>query len=161
MYSKLGKTPVTAFCVSAAISGVFVFARTSEAFWTRQDASYCNVALGGNDSFQDGCNIITGGSIVLACPVADSSTHPKTSITTFNVHIDDESPSIALVNRCVDFWSAVGGSCGSSVTTTNGVLGWSPPSFANWTDADFGYISVVLPPRATGNTCLKGYFTAG
>jgi hypothetical protein len=155
------KTAVTAFCMSAAISGVFAFSRTSDAFWTRQDGNYCNVTLGGNDNFQDGCNITTAGSIVVSCPVADSSTHPKTSITTFNVHIDDESPSFSIISRCVVFWNVVGGACGNSVITTNGVLGWSPPSFGNWTAPDFGYISVVLPPRAGANTCIKGYFTAG
>jgi hypothetical protein len=161
MYGKHGQRTVIAFYVSAAISGVLMYARTSEAFWTRQDANYCNVALGGNDFFRDGCNITTAGSIVVSCPVADSSTHPKTSITTFNVHVDDESPSFSIISRCVDFWNVVGGSCGSSVITSNGVLGWSPPSFAGWDAPNFGFISVVLPPRAAANTCLQGYFTAG
>lgn len=161
MYRKPDKTFVTAFCVSAAVTGVLAFAGTSEAFWTRQDGNYCNVALGGNDNFQSGCNVTTAGSIVLSCPVADSSTHPKTSITTFNVHMDNESSFSGLVGRCVDFWNAVGGSCGSFIFTSSGVAGWSPPSFANWTAADFGYVSVVLPPRASANSCLKGYYTAG
>jgi len=162
MHINRTKAPVIAFLASAALAGVAAYASTSDAsFFTRQDGNYCDVALGGHDNFSNGCNQTTAGSIVVFCPVADSSTQPKTSITTFNVHIDDESPSVAIVGRCVNFWNAVGGSCGNFVTTTNGVLGWSPPTFAGWTAADFGYINVVLPPRATNNTCIKGYFTAG
>jgi hypothetical protein len=160
MYSKT-TGPLIAFLVSASMSGVVAFATSSEAFWTRQDANYCDVALGGHDNFSNGCNTSNVGSIVLSCPVADSSTHPKTGITTFNVHIDDEAPSFAIVSRCVNFWAAVGGSCGSSVITTDGVQGWSPPSYAGWNAPDFGYISVVLPPLAPARSCIKGYFTAG
>jgi hypothetical protein len=161
MFSRQRKFHLTAFFVSASLSGVICYASTSEAFWTRQDGNYCDVALGGHDNFSNGCNTTTAGSIVVFCPVADSSTHPKTSITTFNVHIDDQSPFSGLVGRCVNFWAAVGGSCGSFVFTSNGVLGWSPPTFGGWTAADFGYVNVVLPPRDSANSCIKGYFTAG
>src|SRR5262249_13384242 len=134
MYGKLGKVSITAFLVSAAISGVLVLSRTSEAFWTRQDVGYCSEVSGNGDSFQGGCNVASVGSIALSCPVADSSTHPKTGITTLNVHIDDESTSSpAFVKRCVDFPNAIGGGCGSHVATTTGVQKWSPPTFAGWT----------------------------
>lgn len=162
-FSVRSKGLLITFLVSASMSAVVAFSTASEAFWSRQDGSDCRVGAGGNDKFTGGCNISSAGGLQLECPIADSSTHPKASITRINVHIEDNSPAFGSVSRCVSFWNVAGGNCGSSVFTSNGVQGWSPPTFAGWTAPDFGYINVVLPPPSTtgGFSCIQGYFAEG
>jgi len=100
--------------------------------------------------------------MILTCAVEDTAVNPKTSITTFNVHINSQSSTSSLVQRCVNFWNVPGQACGGSVSGSGfGVIALSPPTFANWTAADFGFIQVIIPARGSASTCLKGYFTAG
>lgn len=156
------KAAVTAFIASASIAGIVGHASTSEAFWSRQDASECLPSLGDPAFYSNGCNTTTTGAIVVSCPVNDTSTHPKTGIVNFNLHVDDKSPSFLIALRCVNFFAAVGASCGSTDTSVNGLDTLFPPTFAGWNATDFGFVSVAIPSRSGGNnSCIKGYYTDG
>jgi hypothetical protein len=150
--------------VSAIASGVlFAAGGAQAAFWSRQDASYC-LPLSGSELYFDGsCSSAAANTVVLACPVNDTSTQPKSSITTFNVHVDDKSQGGSVwAFRCVDYWNAVGGSCGGIDTSVNGIDTLHPPSFAGWNAPNFGYMVIYLPPKSGNNkSCIKGYYTAG
>jgi hypothetical protein len=101
--------------------------------------------------------------MILDCSVQDTDAQPKTSINTFNVHIQEFAPSSGFVTRCVRFWNATGGTCGSSVGTVDGSGGTAavPPSFASWNSGNFGYLDLVIPnATASGSACLKGWFTS-
>jgi hypothetical protein len=152
----LGSSIFTGF---VGLSGV-----AQGAFWTRSGPADCVELAGNNTSiFAPGCNELTANSKLLECNITDTSATPKTGITTLNVHIEEFSGSIASSSRCVRFWNATGGTCGGGVNTpSNGVTGISPPTFATWDTGNFGFISVILPPKTgAGNSCLKGIFTAG
>jgi hypothetical protein len=152
------------FAVSAIISGIVGYAKDSSAFWTRQHYSDCQ-GDPESSSFYEGGNSLPANSLIVQCQTPDNSGAPKTSITSYNVHVEDNHPSYGIMAyRCVTYWSAVGGSCGSVVTTSGtGVTSLSPPTFAGWSAADFGYIYVILPPTNSSGvrSSIKGIYTAG
>jgi hypothetical protein len=151
---------IAAFGVSFAITAITCYASESQAFWTRQDQTYCQSY---GVAYSETKNFLTTNSLVLECPVNDSDTHPKTSINTFNVHVDAEGASNVIAYRCVDFWNAVGGTCGNTVSSSgHGVQPISPPNFSGWSGGDFGEIVVLIPPKSAsgGVSSLKGYFTS-
>lgn len=155
------KTAVSAFIASASVAGIVGYANTSEAFFARQDASYCTPSLGDPAAYQNGCNNSTAGSLVVSCPVEDSSANPMNSIVNLNLHVHDNTPSFLIAQRCVNFFAAAGASCGGIDTSVNGLDTLVPPTFAGWNATDFGFISVTIPPRPAGgsNSCIKGYFS--
>jgi hypothetical protein len=156
------KTAISAFIASASIAGIVGHANTSQAFFARQDASYCTISAGDPTGYVNGCNNTTAGSLVVSCPVEDTSSNPKASIVSLNLHVVDNAPSFMIAQRCVNFFAAAGTSCGGIDTSVNGVDTLFPPNFAGWSVSDFGFLSVTIPPRPAGgsNSCIKGYFSA-
>lgn len=147
---------------AAAFGATLGHPLVSQAFWARQHSSDCNMELGSAGAYRDGCNVTSSGSIVVACPVVDTQANPKTSISTMNVHVEDQAPSFMMAYRCVNYYNATGASCGSSDTSVNGMDTLKPPTFAGWNASDFGAVYVVIPPTASGaKSCLKGMYTFG
>jgi hypothetical protein len=112
----------------------------------------------------------------VVCPIADSSSFPKASIRTLNVHGFDNGESTGEVipgvraHLCTSSWFTTGGGC-----TGFDYAGGSPGEYAlgllpvqsssahrGWTQdnvADFGYLRVLLPKKGThGRATFRGYF---
>lgn len=161
----------SALLAGAATFGAFLAqGRSANAFWSRQAPQSCftpvaAVTVDGDFAFDfvdsEGCNTKVL-STSLSCPIEDTSTNPKTSITTLNVHTTGNGLSIGAT-RCVRFWNATGGSCGASSTSSaTGSVTLTPPSFINWTASDFGYVHISIPGTNGGNeACLRGLYSAG
>lgn len=156
------KRSVAMLVGAASFGAILGHPAVSEAFWARQHPSFCHQELGSAGAYSDGCNVTTGGSIVVSCPVIDTQANPKTSIAFMNVHVDDKSPSFIIASRCVSYYSATGGACGGIDTSVNGIDTLYPPTWGGWNATDFGAIYVTIPPASGGNkSCLKGYYTQG
>lgn len=157
------KLPVLGFLCSATLTGLVAHAKVSQAaFFEQRDASYCELTAGSPTAMQNGCNTSTAGSVILSCPVADTTAAPKTSITALAVRYDDQSTTFLSASRCVNFMSATGGSCGAQVTSSNGIGSMNPATFASWNTVNFGYVQVLIPPKVgAAQSCIKGYTTNG
>ena len=156
---------LTALSAAAVFGGVVAHSEVSQAFWSRQAAMDCSITLGNGSTsmYSDGCNTSTTNALVVACPVNDTNTQPKSSITTMNLHVHDNNTSgMFIAIRCVDFFNAVGSACGGVDTSVNGIDTLNPPTFAGWNATDFGSVYVTFPAAAGGNkSCIKGLYTAG
>jgi len=155
---------ITGLSAAAVFGGVVAHSGVSQAFWSRQAPMDCSISLGnGSTSMYDGCNTSTANSLVVACPVNDTSSQPKSSITTMNLHVHDNTSSgFFIAIRCVDFFNAVGSACGASDSSVNGIDTLTPPTFAGWNATDFGSVYVTMPPASGANkSCIKGLYTAG
>ena len=112
----------------------------------------------------------------VVCPIPDSSSFPKASIRTLNVHGFDNGESTGEVTSgvrahlCTSSWFTTGGVC-TSFALAGGLpgdyaLGLLPLPFDStqrgWTQnnvADFGYLRVLLPKKgAHGRATFRGYF---
>lgn len=112
----------------------------------------------------------------VVCAIPDNNTLPKASIRTLNVHGFDNGASVGEVipgvraQLCTSVWYTTGGGC-TSFRYAGGLvadygLGLLPlpasSAHRGWTSTnlgDFGYLRVVLPPKAaTGRATFRGYF---
>lgn len=122
-----------------------------------------------NDSSTETMNVV--------CPIPDSSSFPKASIKTLNVHgFDNGGPMPGEVIRgvrahlCTSLWYTTGGGCTSfdlaGGSTGDYSLQLLPVSFSSahrgWTSTsigDFGYLRVLLPRKdANGRATFRGYY---
>jgi hypothetical protein len=99
------------------------------------------------------------------CPVQESSSFPKSSVTQVNVHGEDRSTVEGVrVQACVTYWSVSGGDCGTAYNSGDSFLGQftGTPSLARWSAAethDFPYFMARMPAEtASGSTSLRGMY---
>jgi hypothetical protein len=153
------------FLASTLVTATLFTAATASAWETRRSGAACTAgtSFGTNNNWGiTGTNTSSSGSLSFACPIADESDLMHNNITTLNIHLDVPA-SLGSAFRCVSFFNATGGNCGTSVNTSGtGTPMVSPPntpsSFANnWNNAaHFAYVQIVVPP----NGAIKGYYTA-
>jgi hypothetical protein len=152
---------IGSFLVSALATGLVAYPKISNAatFWARHSAAECNTVAGGADSYVDGGNNLSSNSMILYCRTHDTAAQLRQNVAWVNVHVEDNSASAISTARCVKFSSASGGACGSFVSSSGtGQKILNPPTFAQWANADLGYIYVLLPSRGTGvSSKLNGY----
>ena len=153
---------IGSFLVSALATGIVAYPKLSSAgtFWARHSAAECNTVAGGADSFVDGGNNLSANSMILYCRTHDTAAQQRANVAWVNVHAEDNSSSQDIqALRCIKFTGASGAACGSSaISSGTGQKFLNPPTFAQWTNGDFGYIYVLLPPRGTGvSSKLNGY----
>jgi hypothetical protein len=151
----------SSFVLSALATGVLVYPKLSQAgtFWSRHSQTECNTVAGSGEAYVDGGNTSSSGSMILYCRAHDTAAQLRGSVTWVNVHVEDNSPSAIQSALCIKHASATSGVCGDLVPTSGtGQKVLNPPTFAQWTNAAFGYIYVLLPPRGTGiSSKLNGY----
>jgi hypothetical protein len=109
----------------------------------------------------EACNTNSSFSTTAICPIEDTSSNPKSSITTLNVHMTGNG-FLSSATRCVRFWNATGGACGvGSTSFGSGNVTLTPTTFANWDAGNFGYLLVLLNGvNAGAQSCLRGYFSS-
>jgi hypothetical protein len=109
----------------------------------------------------------------LVCPIPDSSSFPKASIKTLNLHGFDNGGEFegstfvgVRAQLCTSAWHTTGGQCTPLYYVDNRVGDFTfqmlPRSNQAWTQgnfADFGYIHIMLPKKnANGRSTLRGYY---
>jgi hypothetical protein len=154
-----------AFTVTAIVSGAIGIASVSHAITDVRASGFSCTAVNGAQVSQlvNAGNESTGLTLNVACPVPDVYNGIQ-DITTVMVELEDRS-SVASpsASRCVNLLfanGAIGTSCGPSATAPSQVTGhltFQPVANASWTAANFGYVSVGLPPRTgLGRSTVQG-----
>jgi hypothetical protein len=166
------KLKVRLLLSGALVLGVIASAATSQAFVSRLAYSSCIQDWGSTYSFFAGGNDLPANTLILNCPVTDTTSLSHPSMTAVNFHYDDNNSAQSVAAfRCVFYWNAAGGSCGDAVwsgAAFTGTAGMSlpntPASFATqWNNAShFASIGVYLPPKTAGGvkSYAKGYYMA-
>jgi hypothetical protein len=154
------------------VAGAFVSAAPSQAYESRQAYSACIQDWGSSYSFFSGGNDLPANTLILSCPMTDTTTLSHPSMTAVNFHYDDNNNAQNVVAfRCVSFYNSAGGMCGDAVYSGGSFTGTSgfsvpnsPASFATqWNNgAHFATIGVYLPPKTAGGvkSYAKGYYMA-
>jgi hypothetical protein len=117
----------------------------------------CREDYGTPNAYVSGGNVLTTSSLVMTCPVTDSSDLARGSLTKLDAYYDDETTSTYVIaNRCVTYQTVIGGNCGSAVQSSVGGTGVgvlhvpnTPSTFASdWNGpTGFGYIEIILPQK--------------
>lgn len=159
------RSALAVFAVTAIVSSVLGVAAVSHAITdVRASGFSCTAVIGtevsrligaGNDSTAAGLNV--------AWPVPDVYNGIQ-NISTVMVELQDRSTTASpSASRCVNLLfanGAMGTSCGPSSTAPAAVTGhltFNPAANADWAAANFGYISVILPPRTgLGRSTVQG-----
>lgn len=165
--TRLGKCAVGVLLLSGAM---ILTTRPAGAFFGQSHAySSCLDMTGAPSVFYFGGNISTTGSLLISCPVTDSSAIQRSLLTVLDVYYDDETTSgFIYAQRCVEYGSVTGGSCGNTVQSSTSGTGVgtlhvpnTPASFAtDWNGSGFGHVVVNLPPKTAGGAVseLKGVY---
>jgi hypothetical protein len=160
----MGSTLV-AFGVGAIVSSVIGVATVSHAITdVRASGFSCQVVNGqqapalvaaGNDS--------TVAALTVACPVPDVYNGIQ-NIGVVQAQLEDRSSTASpSASRCVNLVmanGATGTSCGPSATAPAAHVGHmtlKPMPNEAWAPANFGYMSIILPPRTgIGRSTVQG-----
>jgi len=88
-----------------------LFAEDSNAAYAVSHAyPYCQNDFGVPNAFVSGGNILPANSLIITCPVTDSTDILRKTLTTLSVYYDDEnSTTNLLAERCVDYENAIVG----------------------------------------------------
>jgi hypothetical protein len=159
------KSALVAFTVTALVSGAIGAASVAQAITDVRASGFSCTAVTGTQSGQllNAGNDSTTTPLNVACPVPDVYNGIQ-NITTVQVELEDRSTVASpSASRCVNLLfanGATGTSCGPSATAPASVTGhltFNPPANASWAAANFGYVSVILPPRSgLGRSTVQG-----
>jgi hypothetical protein len=159
------KSTWVVFAATAIVSSVIGAATVSHAITDVRASGFSCTVVNGTQagSLINAGNESTGMSLNVACPVPDVYNGIQ-DISTVMVELEDRSTfASASASRCVNLLfanGATGTSCGPTSTAPASVTGhltFNPPPNANWTAANFGYVSVFLPPRTgLGRSTVQG-----
>ncbi len=156
--------PYLRIFILAAVAGAFISPSVASAAWKRQFSSQCT---GPGGSYFDGINFSYPDPIF--CPYDDDAWIPKNSLTTLNVHGDNNSSGTMAISACVKYWNATGGSlvgfsCGSASNSSGTTTFTVSPDISVWQNifnvGHFAYIKAVPSGPGTGLLILWGWFSS-
>jgi hypothetical protein len=159
------RSTLVVFAVTAIVSSVVGVAAVSHAITDVRASGFSCTAVNGVQvpTLVNAGNESTTTSLNVACPVPDVYNGIQ-NISTVQVELEDRSSTATVsASRCVNLLfanGATGTSCGPSSTAPNSVTGHltlNPAADASWAAANFGYVSVILPPRTgLGRSTVQG-----
>lgn len=159
------RSAVVVFAVTAIVSSVIGVATVSHAITDVRASGFSCTAVNGTQvpSLIGAGNESTATPLNVACPVPDVYNGIQ-DINTVMVELQDRSTTASgTASRCVNLLFAngmVGTSCGPSAgapVSVTGHLTLTPAANADWAPANFGYVSVILPPRTgLGRSTVQG-----
>jgi hypothetical protein len=160
------RSTLVVFGVGAIVSSVIGVAAVSHAITDVRTSGFsCQVVNGSQATILVGAG--NGSSVAtlnVACPVPDVYNGIQ-DISVVQVQLEDRSSTASpSVSRCVNLVVAngqIGTSCGPSSTAPAAHVGHvnlNPATFAAWAPGNFGYVSVILPPRTDqfGRSTVQG-----
>jgi len=157
---------LVAFGVGAIVSSVIGVAAVSHAITDVRTSGFSCQVVNGSQAV----NLVGAGNgspsalLNVACPVPDVYNGIQ-DISVVQVQLEDRSSTAGVsASRCVNLVAAngqVGTSCGPSSASPAAHVGHvvlNPAPNAAWAPANFGYVSVFLPPRTDqfGRSTVQG-----
>jgi hypothetical protein len=142
------------FLAMTIVSAALFTATTASAWSIRRAGAACT---GGGNA---GMNPSSTNGLILYCAMPDEDDLPHQNITHLNIHMDIPSGNASAV-RCITYFNATGGNCGTpQVLSGPGTKMFNPPnapaSFAtDWNNGGhFAYLNIVVGT----NGWLKGFY---
>jgi hypothetical protein len=144
-------------------------AEEAQAYWERISASACQ-PLNPNSAhsyyIQDAHNYLQNTATTSAsfvCPIPDSTNMPKSSITTLQVRVNNNSAGFNITGRACAFNAVTGGggNCGSPVNRGPGAHTMNLPTTALQDANETPYIWISLPPINAGSASDIKYLYFG
>src|SRR3954464_12951205 len=123
---KLARRFVGGWLTAGPLLGVLAFATPSSATTYESTRSYqdCLAELGDAGDYVSGGNTLGANTLIVSCPVTDTTSIAHKDMTSLQVYYHDNTTSGSVqAFRCVEYFNATGGNCGDSASSGSGTTG--------------------------------------